>query len=85
MPDMVQIGNEINGGMMWPAGATSPQGTAQIGGYDALAALLNMGIKAVHDTDPNGADPARRAKTVIHLANGGDNGLYHTVFGALTK
>ena len=85
MPDMVQIGNEINGGMMWPVGATSPQGTAQIGGYDALAALLNMGIKAVHDADPNGADPARRAKTLIHLANGGDNVLYHTVFDALTK
>lgn len=85
MPDMVQIGNEINGGMMWPVGATSPQGTAQIGGYDALAALLNMGIKAVHDADPNGADPLHRAKTVIHLANGGDNGLYHTVFDALTS
>ena len=84
MPDMVQIGNEINGGMMWPVGATSSQGTAQIGGYDALAALLKQGIQAVHDADPNAADPQRRARIVIHLANGGDNGLYHTVFDALT-
>jgi arabinogalactan endo-1,4-beta-galactosidase len=85
MPDMVQIGNEINGGMMWPVGATSSRGSAKIGGYDALAALLSAGIKAVHDADPNGSDPARRAKTMIHLANGGDNGLYRTVFDALTQ
>jgi arabinogalactan endo-1,4-beta-galactosidase len=84
MPDMVQIGNEINGGMMWPAGATSAQGTGAIGGYDGLADLLKAGIKAVRDADPNAADPKTRARIVIHLANGGDNGLYRTVFDALT-
>jgi arabinogalactan endo-1,4-beta-galactosidase len=84
MPDMVQIGNEINGGMMWPAGQTFASGSVQIGGYDGLAALLKSGIKAVRDADPNAADPQRRARIVIHLANGGDNLLYHTVFDALT-
>lgn len=84
MPDMVQIGNEINGGMMWPVGALYAQGDAQIGGYDALGALLKAGVKAVRDADPNGADPKTRARIVIHLANGGDNGLYRTVFDALT-
>jgi arabinogalactan endo-1,4-beta-galactosidase len=84
MPDMVQIGNELNGGMMWPAGKTWKQGTETIGGYDGLAALLKSGIKAVRDADPHGADPKTRARIVIHLANGGDNALYRTVFDELT-
>jgi arabinogalactan endo-1,4-beta-galactosidase len=85
MPDMVQIGNEINGGMMWPAGQTFPKSGVEIGGYDGLAALLTSGIKAVHDADPYGANPAKRARIVIHLANGGDNDLYRTVFDNLTS
>jgi arabinogalactan endo-1,4-beta-galactosidase len=85
MPDMVQIGNELNGGMMWPVGKTWAQGNEQIGGYDALAALLKMGAKAVRDADPHGADPATRARIAIHLANGGDNALYRTFFDALTS
>jgi arabinogalactan endo-1,4-beta-galactosidase len=84
MPDMVQVGNELNGGMMWPAGQTAAQGSETIGGYDGLAALLKEGIKAVRDTDPNGADPLTRTRIVIHLANGGDNALYRTVFDELT-
>ncbi|HTX92794.1 MAG TPA: glycosyl hydrolase 53 family protein [Anaerolineales bacterium] len=84
MPDMVQLGNEINGGMLWPAGATSKQGSAQIGGYDGLAALLQQAAKAVRDNDPNNANPKKRVRIMIHLANGGDNKLYRTVFDELT-
>ncbi len=85
MPDMVQIGNEVNGGMLWPAGKTWKEGAEVIGGYDGFADLLKMGIQAVRDTDPNNSDPQKRAKIVIHLANGGDNKLYRTVFDALTE
>jgi arabinogalactan endo-1,4-beta-galactosidase len=84
MPDMIQIGNEVNGGMLWPAGKTWKQGNETIGGYDGFADLLKMGIQAVRDTDPNNGDPQKRAKIVIHLANGGDNKLYRTVFDELT-
>ena len=84
MPDMVQIGNEVNGGMLWPVGKTWKEGAEEIGGYDGFAALLNMGIKAVRDTDPHNDDPQERARIVIHLANGGDNDLYRRVFDALT-
>ncbi len=84
MPDMVQIGNEVNGGMLWTVGKTWREGSETIGGYDAFAALLKSGIQAVHDADPHGDDPAARAKIVIHLANGGDNELYRRVFDALT-
>jgi arabinogalactan endo-1,4-beta-galactosidase len=85
MPDMVQIGNEVNGGMMWPAGKTSKEGAEEVGGYDGFAALLKSGVQAVRDNDPNNADPQKRVKIVIHLANGGDNKLYRTVFDALTE
>ena len=84
MPDMVQIGNEVNGGMIWPDGKTWKQGSEQIGGYDGFADLLKQGIQAVRDNDPNNDKPGKRAKIIIHLANGGDNKLYRTVFDALT-
>ncbi len=85
MPDMVQIGNEVNGGMLWPAGKTWREGSEIIGGYDGFADLLKMGIQAVRDTDPNNSDPQKRTRIVIHLANGGDNKLYRTMFDALTE
>jgi arabinogalactan endo-1,4-beta-galactosidase len=84
-PDMVQLGNEINGGMLWPEGQTFEQGERPVGGFDGLAALLNEGIRAVRDNDPRPQDPARRIRIMIHLAEGGDNGLFRSVFDALTE
>ncbi len=84
-PDMVQLGNEINGGMLWPDGKIWQAGDEKIGGFDGLAALLKQGIRAVRDNDPHAKSDARRIKIMIHLANGGDNNLYHTVFDGLTK
>jgi arabinogalactan endo-1,4-beta-galactosidase len=85
MPNMVQIGNEVNGGMMWPAGKTWSQGDEVVGGYDGFADLLKRGIQAVRDNDPNSDDPQERVRIAIHLADGGDNELYRTVFDALTE
>jgi arabinogalactan endo-1,4-beta-galactosidase len=85
MPDMVQVGNEVNGGMIWPAGKTWAAGDEVIGGYDGFADLLKMGIQAVRDTDPNNDDPAKRIRIIIHLADGGDNELYRNVFDELTE
>ena len=85
MPDMVQIGNEVNSGMMWPAGKTWSEGGEVVGGYDGFASLLSHGIQAVRDNDPNRDDPQKKVKIAIHLADGGNNGLYRTVFDELTK
>ncbi|HTP07538.1 MAG TPA: glycosyl hydrolase 53 family protein, partial [Anaerolineae bacterium] len=84
LPDMVQIGNEVNGGMIWPDGKLYPQGTEKVGGFDGFTALLKQGIQAVRDNDPNKDNPEDKIKVMIHLANGGDNKLYRTVFDALT-
>jgi len=72
-PDMVQIGNEINPGMLLPDGSTS--------NYNNLAQLLSTGIQAVRDTTPAGHE----VKTMIHLAEGGNNGLFRSFFDALTS
>ncbi len=79
LPDMVQLGNEINGGMLWPTGKTwksTPE--EKVGGLDGLAQLLSAGAKAVRELDPS-------AKIAVHLADGGDHELYQRVFDELTK
>ena len=57
-PDMVQIGNEINNGMMWPAGSLK--------NWDGLAAILRAAAAGVRAGAPG-------ARIVLHIANGGDN------------
>lgn len=57
-PDMVQIGNEINHGMVWPEG--------HIGNPDNLAELLNAGIEGVKEVDES-------IIIMLHLALGGQN------------
>ncbi len=57
-PDMVQIGNEINHGIIWPDG--------NITELDQLAELLRAGTAAVKETDPN-------IIMMLHVALGGQN------------
>ena len=57
-PDMVQIGNEINHGIIWPDGSARYP--------DSLAALLKAGISAVKEVDPS-------IKIMLHIACGGQN------------
>jgi len=56
--DMAQIGNEINGGMLWPDGSSS--------NWPNLAALLKAGINGARSASPG-------IKIMLHIANGGDN------------
>jgi len=78
-PDMVQVGNELNGGMLWPDGKTwKAKPEEQIGGDEGFAKLLSQGIKAVREFDP-------KVKVAVHLANGATNDLYRRVFDMLTK
>ena len=57
-PDMVQVGNEINHGVIWPEGNVS--------NFDGLAQLVNAGTKAVKDIDPS-------VIMMLHVALGGQN------------
>lgn len=57
-PDMVQIGNEINHGMIWPEG--------HINNLDSLAQLVYAGIQGVKAVDPS-------ITIMLHIALGGQN------------
>ena len=58
LPEMVQIGNEINHGILWPDG--------HIGNPDNLAELLKAGVEGVKEVDPS-------IIIMMHIALGGQN------------
>ncbi len=57
-PDMVQVGNEINHGIVWPDG--------NVANIDQLAQLLCAGTSAVKAVDP-------KVQMMLHVALGGQN------------
>jgi arabinogalactan endo-1,4-beta-galactosidase len=57
-PHMVQVGNEITNGMIWPDGRTS--------NWTNLAALIKAGITGVKEVDST-------IKICLHIDKGGDN------------
>lgn len=65
VPDMVQVGNEISNGLLWPEG--------QVPAYENIARFVSAGIRAVKETCP-------MTKIMVHLDNGGNNELYRRWF-----
>ncbi len=63
--DMVQVGNEINPGMLLPTGSTSNWGN--------LSQLLKSGINAVRAVNSS-------TLVMLHLAEGGDNATFRWWF-----
>jgi arabinogalactan endo-1,4-beta-galactosidase len=63
--EWVQVGNEINSGMLWPTGSYSNP--------SQLAGLINSGYSAVKAAYPS-------ALVVLHLSNGYDNSLFRWFF-----
>jgi len=57
-PDMVQVGNEINHGIVWPEG--------EINNLDSLSQLIYEGVKGVRTVSPN-------TIIMLHIALGGQN------------
>lgn len=62
-PHMVQVGNEIVGGMLWPDGKANSNDVEQ---WKRLAKLLNAGLKATKDC-------SNKILTMLHIDRGGDN------------
>ncbi len=68
-PDMIQVGNEINAGMLWPDGDYNH--------FDNLADLLKEGYKAVKDCSSS-------TQVMLHIAEGGNNDLARWWFDNIT-
>ncbi|EKS6727121.1 arabinogalactan endo-beta-1,4-galactanase [Enterobacter mori] len=78
LPDMVQIGNEINGGMLWPEGKSWGQGGGE---FDRLAGLLNAAIGGLKENLTDG----EQVKIMLHLAEGTKNDTFRWWFDEITK
>ncbi|MDY3819337.1 MAG: glycosyl hydrolase 53 family protein [Lachnospiraceae bacterium] len=68
---MVQVGNELSNGLLWPEGMIREDlGKTE---YDNVARFVSAGIRAVRKVTPD-------AGVMIHLDNGGNNELYRRWF-----
>lgn len=80
LPDMVQVGNELSNGLLWPYG--------KVPEYDNIARFVSAGIRAVKEvSDMALAEGAISEKILImiHLDNGGNNALYREWFDNYIK
>ena len=64
-PTMIQVGNELSNGLLWPYG--------KVPEYDNIARFVSAGIRAVKELDKD-------ILIMIHLDNGGNNELYRRWF-----
>ena len=69
-PTMVQVGNELSNGLLWPEGRV-PQ-------YDNIARFISAGIRGVRAVD-------KAIPIMLHLDNGGKNELYREWFDNYVK
>ncbi len=67
-PDLIQVGNELSNGMLWPLGQLPDYGN-----YDNLARFVSAGIRGVREADAS-------MPVMLHLDNGGNNALYRDWF-----
>ncbi|MCI1778353.1 MAG: arabinogalactan endo-1,4-beta-galactosidase [Bacteroidales bacterium] len=65
-PDIIQIGNEINHGILWPDGRI--KGFGDVKGMEAAMRFYKSGVKAVREILPG-------TRIMVHLALGGENKL----------
>ncbi|MFY1633264.1 glycoside hydrolase family 53 protein [Solwaraspora sp. WMMB335] len=68
--DMVQVGNEVNDGMLWPEGRSNNWGN--------LAMFLTAGAQAVKAVDAD-------TQVMLHLAEGGNNSQHRWWFDQATS
>ena len=69
--DMVQLGNEITNGLLWPDGKNDQS-------FDNLSVLLREGVRAVKDWSPE-------TEIMLQLDNGGNNKMYHWWFDRIME
>ena len=61
-PELIQVGNEITNGMLWPTGKLDPSGSE---GFDTLCLFIKAGCKACREVCP-------KSQIIIHTEKAGD-------------
>ena len=80
LPNMVQVGNELSNGLLWPYG--------KVPDYDNIARFVNAGIRAVREVSDKALKEhviLEKILVMIHLDNGGNNALYREWFDNFVK
>lgn len=73
MPEIVQIGNEVSNGILWPSGRVFyGEEKKDRSSWKQFTAYLKAGIEAVHDVDES-------VKVMLHVDFGGDR-LFSKIF-----
>lgn len=75
-PEMIQVGNEITNGMLWPLGRLEKDG--ERGNYAAFCRLLSAGCRACREILPE-------ARIVLHLERSHDQAVYREFFGEMAR
>ncbi len=75
VPNMIQVGNEITYGMLWPVGRIHPM---KDDNWDTLCQLLSKGCKACREVYPD-------AKIVIHTERAGEWNMTKSFYSHLQK
>lgn len=70
VPELVQVGNEVTNGLLWPTGK-KPE-------FENIAKYISAGIRAVREEGPD-------TQVMIHLDNGGFHSMYREWFDEYTK
>lgn len=79
LPDIVQIGNEIDAGMLWPLGALHYDADSTAS-WDRFTRLLKAGIRGVQDA----LVPGDSVRILLHYSQGGSAGGTQWFFDHIT-
>ena len=75
-PELIQVGNEITNGILWPIGKLENDG--QRGNYDNFCRLIDAGCRACREITPE-------AKIVLHLERSNDKAVYQEFYTEMAK
>ena len=73
-PEMIQVGNEITNGILWPIGKLEIDGKR--GNYESFTRLILAGTRACREVLPE-------AKIMLHLERSNDKAVYQEFFGEM--
>lgn len=74
---LIQVGNEITNGILWPAGKLYEHEEGPRTNYESLRTLLKAGVKACREVKPD-------AGIILHLERSYDQDLYNEFFSHMT-